>query len=275
MPPEAEDQVDDQVDTTLDDQDGADDTPPTEEPDEDTAPTTFAEVAAAMGWKPKDQFKPKREGDKWMPAKEFVAEFNARQRNTMKALREHKGKLERLEPLVAQLQQKMTSGEKAELRARAREHMEAGEYDKAEELFDQAAKGTVPDAPAEHPALTAFKERNEWYGADEDATEYVAFLDAKFAKEAGGVKDPDAHMRRVEAGVKKRFPELFGEPKAKDEPPPRRAPLADRGGRTERAAPGKITAATLTPAQRKAAETMGVSPKDYAEALNQQNGAAA
>lgn len=240
--------------------------------EDDVSPTTFAEVATTMGWKPKDKFSPKREGDKWLPAKEFVADFNARQRNTMRSNRELKGKLDRLEPLVTQLQQKMTGGERATLRAKAREHMEAGEYDKAEELFDKAS---APEAdPGEHPALADFKARNDWYGVDDDATDYVAFIDGKFAREAGGVKDAAAHMRKVEAAVKKQFPQLFGEKKI-EETTTRRSPLVARGGNTDRPRQnGKVTVADLTPAQRRAAESMNVKLADYVENLNILNGAA-
>lgn len=270
MPPEAEDQVDDQVDTNDTDTDDNDDAPQSNPEAE--------RVARLMGWRPESEFKPKREGDKWLPADEFVSEFASRMRNTNKKNRELEGKLQRLEPLVAQLQQKMTAGDRADLRRQARELMEAGEYDKAEELFEKAAAPAASE-PAKHPALAAFEERNaDWYGVDDEATEYVAFMDAKIAKEAGGVKDADAHMRKVEAAVKRRFPELFGEKKGddkKDDTPTRRQPLVSRGTRTD--APrdsGKVSANTLTPAQRRAADTMGVSYKDYAEQLNNMNGAA-
>jgi co-chaperonin GroES (HSP10) len=248
-----------------------------EEGGAEDSPTTFAEVAATMGWKPKAEFKPKREGDKWLPARDFVAAFNERQRNTMRANRDLKSKLDRVALQVEKVSGRLSASDRDALKAKAREHMEAGEYDKAEELFDKAA---APAGDSEHPALTAFKERNDWFGVDDEATAYADALDKQFAK--GGIADPDAHMRKVEAGVKKRFPELFekdaGEREDREERgerPQRRAPLVARGGGGDRPRQdGKLTVADLTPRQRRAADAMGVTLKDYVENLNQMNGAA-
>lgn len=280
MPLEAaQDQdVDDQVDTTQDDQTEGDD--PGGEDDADAAPTTFAEVASAMGHKPKAQFVPKREGDRWLTAKEFIEANSQRQRNTNRALRDTKSKLDRLEPLVAQLQQRMTGDERAVLRRQAREMMEAGDYDKAEELMEKAA-APASSEPAEHPAITDFKDRNAgWLGVDQEATDYMNAVDRRMVAEAGGnVSDVAGHARKLEAAVKRRFPELFETEAAKDdERPVRKPPLVQRGLRTDRTTPTTITAASLTPKQRRDADSMNVSHKDWAEQLNvinQQTGAAA
>lgn len=274
MPPEAaeadddEDQtLDDQVDENEDENEGGAD---------DATPTTFAEVASTMGWRPKADFKPKREGDKWLPAKEFVAEFNARQRNTMRSNRDLKSKLDRVAAQVEKVAGHLSATDKVAMRAQAREHMEVGEFDKAEELFDKAASAASPTS-GEHPALTSFKERNDWFGVDDEATAYADSLDKQFAK--GGIADADAHMRKVEAGVKKRFPELFEAGERQERPEgerqARRAPLVARGNGAERPRQdGKITVADLTPKQRRAAEAMNVTLKDYAANLNEMNGAA-
>lgn len=243
---------------------------PADEEAQDDAPQwseEAARVARMMGWRPEAEFKPKRETDKWLPPEQFVSEFATRMRNTNRTNRDLKSKIDRLAPLVEQMQAKMTGAERADVKRQIREAAEAGDYDRVDELTERMAAPGAAE-PGEHPALASFKERNDWYGVDDEATDYVAFLDNKYAQESGGVKDAEAHMRKVEAGVKRRYPELFGD-KKDDAPATRRAaPHVDRGGRAERPTGGKVTAASLTPTQRRAADAMNVSHKDYAEQLN-------
>lgn len=236
-----------------------------------------ARIASLMGWKSPKDWKGDPPPGGLKSAKDFLAEVpkvNKAMREANELLR---GKMDRIVGQVARLtaaeKNRMSAGQEEALEAA----MEAGDIDRAKKILAAARAGGGDAEPDEAPALTAFKDRNAWYGVDDEATAYTAALDAQFARSAGGVKDPDAHMRKVEAGVKKRFPELFGdkakeEDEEEDDQPRRRAPLVARGGRADRSrAPSVVTAADLTPAQRRAAATMKVSEKDYAAALNLTN----
>lgn len=272
MPPEAEaEDTDDQV--LEEGAEGAEDDKGGAEPkDSEEA----VKVASLMGWKPEAEWK----GDKsnWRSATDFLKQTPEMMRATRQKADRLEGTVARITAQVAKLDSRTTAQADADVRAQARELMEAGKFDEAEKLLTEGRpKSTVAD-PDEHPALTAFKSRNDWYGVDDEATAYTAALDTQYAKAAGGVQDPEAHMRKVEAGVKKRFPELFGEKKPKDDdddPPPgerrRGAPIiqrgGDRGGGRARI-PGERTVADLTTAEKRAADQMGVSHADYVKSAN-------
>jgi hypothetical protein len=230
-------------------------------------------VASLMGWKPESQWK----GDKanWRPAKDFLAEVPEIMRNTRKSNERMKGQLDRIVAQVARL----TAAEKRQMSA-GQEHaleaaMEAGDIEGAKKILAAARSSGAGDAPEKPPALAAFEERNaDWYGVDDEATAYAAMLDKRFAEQAGGVSDPDVHMRKVEAGVKRAFPELFkdGKPRDDDEPGERRrAPLVARSGRggDRSRSSTAMTPADMSAAQRKAATDMGVTHADWVKAYNQ------
>lgn len=283
MPPEA---ADPNTDTPLDDPntltivvaDGAggnDSQPGNADEGEPQSSPEAVKVATLMGWKPKDQWK----GDtsKWRPAEDFLAEVPEILSRTRQQSGKMKSQLDQVAGLVAKLTQNQRQQVDAQLDAALDAAVEAGDVDAAKKIRAQIRENANP--PAENPAVASFKERNaSWFEVDDDATAYAAALDARLSK--GGVANPDAHMRRVEEGVKKAFPQLFedGEAPKKDEPRSR-APLVAGGGKVApgRRAPGEATVADLTPSQRRAAEDMGVSFPDYVKALNKiaKQGAAA
>lgn len=243
------------------------------DPDADTSSPEAAKVAALMGWKPKKDWK----GDvsNWRPAEDFLAEVPDVLKNTRKKAERLEGQVTRIVAQVAKLDQRSSAQQMATAKAAAREAFDAGDFDKAEEILISVNRG--PAASNEPPEFSAFKTRNEWYGVDDEASEYVSMLDAKFAREAGGpqnVRDPEAHFRKIEAGVKKRFPELFGDGKDADpkgDPKPK-PPLVNRSNMGERRrSNGEMTVADMSPAQQRAAKEMQVAPADWVKSFNQLN----
>lgn len=234
--------------------------------DEPQSSAEAVKVATLMGWKPKDQWK----GDtsKWRPAEEFLAEVPEILSRTRQQSGKMKSQLDQVAGLVAQLTKNQRQQVDAALDAALDLAVENGDVEAAKKIRAQIRETANP--PAENPAVASFKERNAaWFEVDDEATAYAAALDARLSK--GGVPNPEAHMRKVEEGVKKAFPQLFegGDAPKKDEAKPR-APLVAGGGKIAqgRRAPGEATIADLTPSQRRAAEDMGVSFPDYVKALN-------
>lgn len=265
MPPEAatEEDTDTLTVITPDEADAAAETPPA---DDDPSSDEAKAVARLMGWKDSSEWK----GDKtkFVTAQQFLADVP----EVLKHTRQANAKLKS--------QQDRIIGEVAKLSANQRRQMDAAHEQALEiavEANDMAAvkRITAEIKAAAAPAadtgpVAAFKARNsEWFEVDPEATAYAAALDAQYAKLSNGISDPEAHMKRVEDGVKKKFPELFGEKevKAKDELKPR-APLVAGGGRIARTSTGPITAADLTPQQRAAAKELGVPPEKYAASVN-------
>jgi hypothetical protein len=234
-------------------------------------------VATLMGWKPKDQWK----GDtaNWRPAEDFLSEVPEVLRNTRKANERLNGQVTRIVAQVAKLDRRSDAQASAIAEAEAQEAFEAGDFDKAKKILLGVGKGASaqPDEPA---AFTDFKARNDWYGVDDEASAYVEMLDKRFVQAAGGPNnvDPEAHFKKIEAGVKKRFPELFedgdkgGDDKGGERRQERRAPLVTRGRGLDRGrSGGAMSVADLSPAQRQAIKVMGVTEADYVKSYNQLN----
>lgn len=256
--PEADqlDQIDDEA---------ADDAP--EGQDEAAQPNPEAEkVARLMGWKPKEEWR----GDQtnWRPAEDFLRETPEINRSLRKKVEASEGKLSRVIAEVAKLSTDQRQRMGAEAEARLKAAVESGDTAEALKVLKDVEAKRQPD---EAPAFTDFKARNaDWWDVDEEATAFAAVLDARYAK--GGITDQEAHMKRVEAGVKKAFPALFeagdGSPRKepKEDPPTdRRTPLVARGNRADPSKPTTITASTLTREQKAAADEYGVSHADFAK----------
>lgn len=276
MPPEAAEAQEntDVLEVVVDD-------PPGNEPDagapeagNDDAPQSSEEavkLASLMGWKPKDQWKGDDKG--WKSAEDFVAEIPEILSKTRQRASKTQAQLDQVAGLVAKLDKNQRNALDAKLDADLEAAVEAGDADAARKVMAQI-KAVNQKTDTDPPALSSFKERNaEWFEVDPEATAYAMALDAQYAK--GGISDPQTHMLRVEAGVKKKFPEHFGavEDKPKDERQTRRAPLvgAPSGGSRPARPNGEVTVADLTPSQRRGAETSGVSLADYAKAVTKMN----
>lgn len=249
----------------------ADDTLTIEVPDEEIETGADEEVesspeaqkvATLMGWKPKADWR----GDaaNWKSAEDFLAEVPAILQNTRAKSRKLEEQQAKIVAQLAKLDGNQRRQMDAEAEQRLEAAIEAGDVAGAKKIMAEARQSaTQPDEP---PALTAFKARNDWFGVDDEATAYAAALDQTLAR--GGIADPDAHMRKVEAGVKKRFPELFEDTPRQATRDTPRAPLVARGSRTERRNTGELSAADLTPQQRAAIRQTGCTEASYLRELN-------
>lgn len=130
----------------------------------------------------------------------------------------------------------------------------------------------VPPAPqpASDPKAEAWKEKNPWFGTDEEMTALALGLHEKLVR--SGV-DPrsDDYYDRVNATMRKRFPEAFDD--AEDEKPTQTRE-AEKPARTKPAnVVAPVTRATaprqvrLTPSQVAIAKRLGLSNQEYAKAM--------
>lgn len=222
-------------------------------------------IAGLMGWKPETEWRGDKEN--WRSAEDFLKEVPEINRALRKKASTTDDKFNRIVAQVAALEKTQKTKAEHDALADLSTAVEAGDIEGAKAAALRLSAAKPQGQPDEDPAFTAFKDRNEWYGGDVEATAYVQMLDQSYAQATGGVKDADAHMKRIETAVKKRFPELFEAPKTTRDPP-----LVGRGGRTDtRPTNGEKTAADLSPAQRKAAADMGVTTADYVKSLNKFN----
>jgi hypothetical protein len=117
--------------------------------------------------------------------------------------------------------------------------------------------------PVLDPKAEAWKEKNSWFGTDEEMTALALGLHEKLVR--SGV-DPrsDEYYDRVNATMRKRFPETFEEEQTQTsgaERPSRTKPANVVAPVTRSTAPRKIT---LTPTQVALAKRFGLSNEQYA-----------
>jgi hypothetical protein len=126
----------------------------------------------------------------------------------------------------------------------------------------------VPQAPQSvaDPKAEAWKEKNAWFGTDEEMTALALGLHEKLVR--SGV-DPrsDDYYDRVNATMRKRFPDYFEEEPTQtrqEEKPARTKPANVVAPVTRSSAPRQIR---LTPTQVMLAKKLGLSNEQYAREL--------
>lgn len=257
MPPEAAElQNDDVLEVEVNDDGQANDNQDVAEPSE------AERVASLMGWKADFNGPGKK------TAEEFLVAFPDVLRNANNKNKHLESQLARVVGEVAKLSAMQKRTMDAQQEAALSAAVEANDFEGVKKVV-AAIKETAEGGQGD--ALTEFKSRNDWFDSDPEATAYAMSLDAMYARQSGGkILDAAAHMKRVEDGVKKKFPELFGEapePKGDAKPAPR-APLISGGGRVSRPNNGEITVATMTAAHKAAARECQVTDEAYVRSFN-------
>lgn len=117
--------------------------------------------------------------------------------------------------------------------------------------------------PATDPKAEAWREKNSWFGADEEMTALAFGLHEKLVK--SGV-DPrsDDYYRQIDATMRKRFPEAFEDEPTQTreaEKPARTKPANVVAPVTRSSAPRQVR---LTPTQVALAKRLGLSNEQYA-----------
>lgn len=115
-----------------------------------------------------------------------------------------------------------------------------------------------PDQKAE-----AWRQKNDWFGADEEMTALALGLHEKLVR--SGV-DPrsDDYYRRIDETMKKRFPDHFGETESREEKSSQRRNATVVAPATRSTAPRQVR---LTPSQVALAKKLGLTNEAYAREL--------
>lgn len=137
----------------------------------------------------------------------------------------------------------------------------------------QTAENTVqtPQEPARQPVqsqldprLTAWQERNPWYGTDDEMTAAALGLHEKL-KKAGEVEiGSDDYYAILDKTIRRRFPEHFGEPESQAPSAPRSKPSTVVAPATRSTSPKRIR---LTASQVAIAKKLGLTADQYAREL--------
>ena len=175
--------------------------------------------------------------------------------------------------LIANAQEALTDA-KLKLQSLARARPTLQREDEGVEQSQQVTAPQVAAAPQVDEKAESWRERNTWFGVDEEMTALALGLHEKLVR--SGV-DPrsDDYYRRVDETMRKRFPDYFNEEVEKEEQTQTRQ--AEKPARTNKPATvvAPVTRATaprqvrLTPSQVAIAKKLGLSNEQYAKAMLQ------
>jgi hypothetical protein len=133
----------------------------------------------------------------------------------------------------------------------------------------QAQAQPAAPTPKADPKAEAWREKNTWFGADEEMTALALGLHEKLVR-SGVDPNTDEYYRRIDDTMRKRFPEAFDgdeeeEPQTKQDKPARtNKPATVVAPVTRNTAPRQVR---LTPTQVAIAKKLGLSNEQYAREL--------
>lgn len=198
---------------------------PVEEQQEEQAPPSVDDLATDMGWTPQDKWR--GDPEKWKPAHEYLrhtVDINKSQKSKLDSIEQQLGNMARTS---AQITQQAVEKERERLSREQQEAFEVGDataFNRAQQQIAQLPNVQQIDASGD---VSAFTERNTWFGKDEEATRWAQQRTDQLAQQGIGHK---RQLDIVEREAKQFFPDLFPDPA---KAPPLNKPGA-RGGTAAR-----------------------------------------
>lgn len=182
---------------------------------------SIEDLAAELGWKPKEQWKGAEED--WKDPATFIRQG---QNNTViKQLKALQRSHEHLLKTTATTTQRLLDEQAAEINARWQQAVEDGDH-KAVREAERDLRAVEAQRNRPDPLVAEFQERNDWYGTDPEATDYAASVSQRLAQQGKTVAE---QLDAAEKAVRKRFPELFDDqpaPKQQRQAPQVHAPAS-------------------------------------------------
>ena len=166
--------------------------------------------------------------------------------------------------------QEMLTDAKLKLQQYARFQPALQQQDTGVQVNQQVPTPSAYSPPAIDPKAEAWKQKNTWFGVDEEMTALALGLHEKLVR--SGV-DPrsDDYYRRVDETMRKRYPEAFDNDEGdmptqtrQEEKPARTKPANVVAPVTRATAPRQVR---LTPTQVAIAKKLGLSNEQYAKEL--------
>jgi hypothetical protein len=135
----------------------------------------------------------------------------------------------------------------------------------------QQAQAPQVAAPTIDPKAEAWKQKNSWFGVDEEMTALALGLHAKLERSGVDLRSDD-YYRQIDSTMRKRFPDYFDAEVEEEKPTQTRE--AEKPARTKQAnVVAPVTRSTaprqvrLTPTQVAIAKKLGLSNEQYAREL--------
>jgi len=171
--------------------------------------------------------------------------------------------------LIVQAQEKLTDAKQrqnAVNRIRPSLQNQNEGVEKPQQVQAQPAAPT----PRADPKADAWREKNTWFGADEEMTALALGLHEKLVR-SGVDPSTDEYYRQIDNTMRKRFPEAFEDVEAEEEPQTKQGkpartnkPATVVAPVTRNTAPRQVR---LTPTQVAIAKKLGLSNEQYAREL--------
>ena len=169
---------------------------------------------------------------------------------------------------IAEAQEAMTDA-KIRIQQYARFQPTLQSQESGVQQTQQAQAPQVP-APTIDPKAEAWKQRNSWFGVDEEMTALALGLHAKLERSGVDLRSDD-YYKQIDSTMRKRFPDYFNEESEEEVPQTKEAEKPARTKQATVVAP--VTRSTaprqirLTPTQVALAKKLGLSNEQYAKEL--------
>jgi len=172
--------------------------------------------------------------------------------------------------LIVQAQEKLTDAKQRQ-NAVSRIRPPLQNQNEGVEKQQQAQAQPAAPAPRADPKADAWREKNTWFGADEEMTALALGLHEKLVR-SGVDPSTDEYYRQIDNTMRKRFPEAFEDAEMDEAPQTKQAQKPARTNKpatvvapvTRGTAPRQVR---LTPTQVAIAKTLGLSNEQYAKEL--------
>ena len=122
---------------------------------------------------------------------------------------------------------------------------------------------TAPEPTPQYrpdPSAQAWQQQNPWFGEDEEMTSLALGLHEKLRREGVQVSSQE-YYRKIDATIRKRFPEKFQEEAEQEERPVRKSSVVAPATRTT--SPKRVR---LNPSELSLAKKLNLTPEQYAKA---------
>lgn len=185
--------------------------PAEEQQPEEQRELTASEIAAQMGWRPKEEWQGDPEA--WKPAEKFILDGRDINQSLSRELKSVREEVSRIGSTNAQILADKLAEKEAEWKARVAQATEEGDTAAVFKLADERPAASTP-ANRVDPAVERWKAANPWFESHPRAKALAAKITVDLAAQG---YDTETQLREAEAEVRERYPQLF-KPPAKDPP---------------------------------------------------------
>lgn len=174
---------------------------PEEQQEEEQRELTASELAAQMGWRPKDQWQGDPEA--WKPADKFILDGRDITQSLSRELKSVRQELGTIGQTSAQILADKMAEKEAEWQRRYDEAFDSGDKETANALLNQRPAGQVV-TKAPDPTVQQWVAKNTWFNEDP----YAHARAQEISDRLKHLPVPE-QLSQVERAIRKEFPEHF------------------------------------------------------------------